>query len=704
MKMYLSKIYLRHWRVYSEATFHFERPTQNRPITLIGAMNGHGKTSLLMALYLGLFGKHGLQHCEGFQNQTSHDKKESLRSMKKAMDQNFRRAGSPYEEPTEIELVFSDSRPGFTEEIRIRRCWFFDSNNNLRRGDNSETLEVQQINDQHPDGQLLDYESLDDAHDKLERMLFPEHLTPAFFFDGEQAAALIERMGKGGLARASQVMYGTDLIEKAAECLRKFSSTTAGKVGGKTKQGKLEGERNTIDSTINQLNRELVQLKQKRADLNVETTAQENKRDKIKRKINLLGGPGSGDVTQLQKAVERAQKEESESRNRLCNGFSDAGLALAIYRFKEPILEQLKKEHLREEYESLKEATVSRRESVISKAFPEPADKDPLLRHMALETREHLKQRFYESLVAIYDPPPKDMAERYLLGHAKGEARERLKADVEKAAAEHANNLRQRAKRYRDAVDALDDANDRLHNEENRPEELRLLTKELDQLNEDIRNAHVRLGELNNQIGAKQSELENKDKRRGEILSQMQELEPALKRMAIADRARRVLDNFSKQLKQIIAESLEEVVNEHFQKIAAEKFQKGKVQIFDDKPPLWKGPNGEELHLGAASGFERRSFSIAFCLALVEITKRSIPLVIDTPIGNADTEYRHRALKALAEFKLTDQIIILTHDAEVNQDFLKAIEDHVNQKMLVEFDSQTGDSKIHNHKFFDFSR
>lgn len=252
-------------------------------------------------------------------------------------------------------------------------------------------------------------------------------------------------------------------------------------------------------------------------------------------------------------------------------------------------------------------------------------------------------------------------------------------------------------------MDALDDANDRLHNEENRQEELRSMTNELDRLNEDIRNAHVRLGELNAQIGAKQSELENKDKRRGEILSQMQELEPALKRMAIADRARRVLDNFSKQLKQIIAESLEEVVNERFQKIAAEKFQKGKVLLSDNKPPLWKGENGEELYLGAASGFERRSFSIAFCLALVGITKRSIPLVIDTPIGNADTEYRHRALKALAEFQLTDQIIILTHDAEVSQDFLKAIEDHVNQKMLVEFDSHTGESRIHNHKFFDFS-
>lgn len=44
--------------------------------------------------------------------------------------------------------------------------------------------------------------------------------------------------------------------------------------------------------------------------------------------------------------------------------------------------------------------------------------------------------------------------------------------------------------------------------------------------------------------------------------------------------------------------------------------------------------------------FEKRSFGIAFSLALAEITKRRIPLVIDTPLGNADSEYRPRTLKS----------------------------------------------------------
>ena len=44
----------------------FERPSGRRPLVLIGAMNGHGKTSLLFSLYVGLFGRFGLRHAEGF--------------------------------------------------------------------------------------------------------------------------------------------------------------------------------------------------------------------------------------------------------------------------------------------------------------------------------------------------------------------------------------------------------------------------------------------------------------------------------------------------------------------------------------------------------------------------------------------------------------------------------------------------------------
>ena len=61
-------------------------------------------------------------------------------------------------------------------------------------------------------------------------------------------------------------------------------------------------------------------------------------------------------------------------------------------------------------------------------------------------------------------------------------------------------------------------------------------------------------------------------------------------------------------------------------------------------------PNHPEALIEMMSGFERRSFGIAFSLALAEITQKRIPLVIDTPLGNADKEYRRRLLE---EFRMS---------------------------------------------------
>ena len=95
-----------------------------------------------------------------------------------------------------------------------------------------------------------------------------------------------------------------------------------------------------------------------------------------------------------------------------------------------------------------------------------------------------------------------------------------------------------------------------------------------------------------------------------------------------------------------------------------------------------------------------RSFGLAFSLALAEITHRRIPLVIDTPLGNADSKYRLRTLKALTKFD-SDQIIILTHDCEVTSDLLAGIEREVGQKFLVEFDATTNESLVRPNRFFE---
>ena len=99
------------------------------------------------------------------------------------------------------------------------------------------------------------------------------------------------------------------------------------------------------------------------------------------------------------------------------------------------------------------------------------------------------------------------------------------------------------------------------------------------------------------------------------------------------------------------------------------------------------------------SGFEKRSFGIAFSLALAEITRRRIPLIIDTPLGNADSEYRPRTLQALKNFDL-DQVIILTHDEEVTPKLAETIKSATLQSFLVSFEGKAKGSVVQPDAYF----
>lgn len=76
--MQLIEVQLRNWRSYRNATFSFPElngsPEANKKrVILIGAQNGVGKTSLLIALYLGLFGREAMHLIEGIRVSSTKD-------------------------------------------------------------------------------------------------------------------------------------------------------------------------------------------------------------------------------------------------------------------------------------------------------------------------------------------------------------------------------------------------------------------------------------------------------------------------------------------------------------------------------------------------------------------------------------------------------------------------------------------------------
>ena len=105
-------------------------------------------------------------------------------------------------------------------------------------------------------------------------------------------------------------------------------------------------------------------------------------------------------------------------------------------------------------------------------------------------------------------------------------------------------------------------------------------------------------------------------------------------RIAVAERVSRALEELQERLKPTTTVRLEEYVTKHFIAIADRRFRNGKIRLPAGGAPEIEMDGGDHALLEMLSGFEKRSFGIAFSLALAEITRRRIPLVIDTPIPN----------------------------------------------------------------------
>ena len=104
MTAWISRIKLTNFKAYQNAEFNFPQPKNNGGnLVLIGALNGHGKTTLLEALYLGLYGEKSidiLKRAVSYKDKTPNDLLENALSFKAKNDwhkqlRNLHNAGKP---------------------------------------------------------------------------------------------------------------------------------------------------------------------------------------------------------------------------------------------------------------------------------------------------------------------------------------------------------------------------------------------------------------------------------------------------------------------------------------------------------------------------------------------------------------------------------------------------------------------------------
>lgn len=692
--MYLSKLHLQNWRSYGEATFEFAEPTARRTVVLVGAMNGHGKTSFLMSLYLGLFGRFGLRHCEGFTKEDEPD----VASYRQAIERYRRDVANP-DEPTIVDITLSPTlNDAHEEEVRVVRRWFFTGQNKSKQGDAFEEVDVY-VGGRLQKNTSLDKDPLVLAFERVERNLFPAHVAPAFFFDGEQAQKLIENTGEAGLKKAVEVMFGTKVIAEVADTIAQYLMRVRQNAGGRRRTSERQDELDQKVKLRDELNTKIAKLQGDHVRLEREKDEKERERSNLQIQLAQMGGNGATDAAKLQGEYVRVEREVADAEKALAEAVRTLGIALAMSRLSPAIVGRLKAEELREAWEGLKRGTMDNKEKVLAFAIPEPADADKLLGHLDPQVRTQVRDRFSDALERIYNPPPPESATEYLLGHVKGEARSRVLAQLDQVQAGASAKAKTAAKRVRDSRETMEDLKARMELIKNLPQQTTEIREKLDALNTINQEISRKLGLLEGEVRKLKADLHTLNEDIGRIQEELARLGPEQKRIAVAERVGRALDALQEQLRPMTTARLEANVTKYFLKIADKRFRGGRICLPGGGAPEFEWPDGRRQALETISGFEKRTFGIGFSLALAEIIRRRIPLVIDTPLGNADSEYRVRTLQALTDFNL-DQVIILTHDKEVDAELVNQVRPSLLQTFLVEFQDRDRGSVVHPDRYF----
>ena len=239
--MWIDRLELENFKAYKKQTFTFSRPKDGRNLVLIGGLNGHGKTSLLEALYLCLYGEDAVSHLA----RAGLRENAYVRFLQAALH------GKPRERQNHAMRVAIRIMVSAGYGFRITRNWYFDPRGNYQ----DQELRLHEVRD--------DIEHTLDAEAQLPSILqqhaVPAHLAPFFFFDGEEVKKLADRDQKGWIKQGMESLLGVVLVRNLRERLLQYQN--------KRRQGASAKDKQDIEHMFSVIEQKLRKLNEVKADL-----------------------------------------------------------------------------------------------------------------------------------------------------------------------------------------------------------------------------------------------------------------------------------------------------------------------------------------------------------------------------------------------------------------------------------------------------
>lgn len=626
-----------------------KRPNDDnpRPIILFGGLNGAGKTSILSAIRLALYGR--LAFGLSTQNQDYINELGSL-------IHNGKNTG---ERPNEasIELTFTYNKGGQEAEFTVTRIWSKGKKDKLSLFQDGKPLEE------------LDYDQCQGFLNEL----IPHGIADLFFFDGEKIAELAEDESGNILRTAVRRLLGLDLIDRLRNDLMIFiKRQQASQLGGVQQQ-----QLDLLEKQIKEYGFHTEQFLEKADFAKIRIDLLSKDLARYEGLLSAQGGAFAQTKAQEKQKVETLLKEKDRLEKALrheCDGSLPYALAPKMLTH---LLEQISKEaqikqarnfeHELSQFLSQLKSDIAFRSGTTGRIAAEAIEdnlKDYLSTKPTGELLFDISEREAGMLQQAIEKDSKKSWQRFEL--YRNQLAE-IEAQLEQAAANIA-----RAPEDDQLLDIFDKI------------------REIDKDREKKRQKYLFL--LDEAKRMKQQQLD--------CVRQVQKTHDAARNqynfnssVNNAQETINLLDSYSKVLTQARVKTLSTNFEIAYRKLARKEDlqlnahinpETFDVELIDEK--------GTVINRKLLSAGEKQIYAIAILEALAKTSGRDLPVIIDTPLGRLDSQHRDKLINHYFPYA-SHQVVLLSTDTEVDERyFVDKLRDDISHAYEIIFNAHTKSS------------
>lgn len=627
-----------------------------KPIVLVGGLNGAGKTTILEAIQLALYGS--LAHRSG---------------RRAGSYENYIRGlihrGVPGSEGASVELTFTAHQEGQEHSYWIRRSW---------KAESFREILLVSVDGRHDP-------SLASTWNEHIETFLPRGITGLFFFDGEQIEALADlERSRQVLASALAALLGLDLVDRLATDLAVLKRRHRGDNVPEGLRQEVENKMQAV--TLSRQSEEAAA--QLERDRHIDLERAQKLFHEATEAYRAAGGEllDQRESAEERSAMVRANLVQSEDDVR--QELGELSPLLQVDKLLKRLADQAQAEERARNNSVLVRELATRDDAVMRKLQSAEVESATLA-----AIREFLEaDRQGREASGDTDEVGDLVSHTYLDGLRTGslpEARRRLEAAVERRAA-----LKADLEQAERVLVAIPD-----------PEALSPLLRVRESTRDGLRKAEAAVDAASGMAASA----------RAERIKASEAYEAALDKAAQAnfdadddrrlvehvDRVRQTLEGLRVEAASRHLDRISSLILEALGMLLRKRKLVTEVRIDpNDYSVSLTGADGHPLPATDLSAGERQLLAVALLWGLARASGQPLPVVIDTPLGRLDSSHRGHLMDRYFPHA-SHQVVLLSTDTEIDQDAFARIAPRVGRSYHLVFDPKSNATVVRNGYFWE---